>query len=194
MENLRFIRHSSWDEVFETWRKQEGNLEHWKIFAKEKKGFDSWEEWRRYCASLFKAEEREWDLYEVQDPQTTIANFLIGPFQSWQIHFDKDKLTHSFAYLAEHHTDWMRDRVADRKFEVFPEDIQLICVEIEGKGIYVFEGHHRCAAIAYGNHIGKPVTFTRPPTIAYTKLPAEDFHMFEHMLVVGSFHPHFQHA
>lgn len=53
MSSLKFMRDVSWDEVFAEWKAHEGADPVWQAFAREEKGWESWEAWRTHQAAQF---------------------------------------------------------------------------------------------------------------------------------------------
>ena len=81
---LTFIKPTTWEDVFQDWKNREGNDPGWIHCATVLKGWPDWESWRRFTAEQIKADEREWNLYELTDPLHDIPAMLVGPFTGWQ--------------------------------------------------------------------------------------------------------------
>ncbi|HBB37836.1 MAG: hypothetical protein UV82_C0005G0025 [Candidatus Magasanikbacteria bacterium GW2011_GWD2_43_18] len=182
---LIYTDRTSWDEVFRVWKLAEGSDPEWQRFAREEKGYESWDAWRGEQAAAIHAERREWVLYDIPKPNTTIPHFLMGPFQGWQKHYPREEAhTHSFADLVVDHTDWVRshDGIQARASH-FPEQTQFIGIyAVEEDRIILFEGHHRAAAIALRVYEGNPISFSSPPTIALTTMNAADVALVRSLL------------
>lgn len=181
--NFKSLGEVSWPEVFAVWKANEGADPVWQEFAREEKGWGTWEEWRSHQAAQFGAGEREWKIYEVMDPNRSVPEFRLGPFQGWQKHYE-EKNVHTFADLVRDHTEWVRGNVGVRsRLEHFPQGTQFIGLYLEAEdAVVLYEGHHRAAAIALAVYDGKPLKFSRHPTIALTVLSGDDALLLETML------------
>ena len=82
MDGLTFIRDLTWPEVFEIWRANEEHLEKWKELY-TKRGFGTWEAWRKNLIAPMELESRSWKLYRIEQPAKTVAGFHGGPFRGW---------------------------------------------------------------------------------------------------------------
>ena len=109
IHGLNKIKDTSWSEIFQAWQESEGSLTSWQELAKAK-GFDFWEEWRDNTANLIGAKDKDWQLFEISEPNLIIPNFRLGPFQGWQEHFE-NKFQHTFLDLAKTNLDWLKKRI-----------------------------------------------------------------------------------
>ncbi len=175
LKSLQFLKNTTWEEVFATWKEHEGSDPVWQDFAIQKKGWKSWEDWRAYHAGLAGLQKREWKLYEIHNPNDVIPNFVIGPFHIWQGHFE-EKNKHTFADLIQTNIDWVQKHIGvEHRLKTFPEHTQFIGIYIEGDDkIVLFEGHHRCTTVAFAQMQGKPIEFVYNPTIALTVMSKEE--------------------
>jgi hypothetical protein len=144
-EELEFVKDLTWEEVFEIWRKDEEHRDHWKHFWKEK-GFDSWEEWRMRYAEAFKLPERDWKLYFIKSPLTTVPKFRGGPFKSWVERFYEGRNAPTFAELAKHPEVRSHKGILDI-IKHFPPKTTISGV-LTDDGITIVEGMHRASAVA----------------------------------------------
>jgi hypothetical protein len=179
----------SWEDVFQTWKAGEGADPVWQTFAREEKGWESWEAWRRYQSGHMNPESRAWTIYEILEPNKIIPQFRIGPFRGWQQHFD-EKNVHTFADLVRDHADWARENIGVRlRLKDFPRETQFIGLYIKRNDtIVLYEGHHRAAAIALGVHDGMSIAFQTPPTIALTVIEGDEMPMLDRLLEMKSDH------
>lgn len=190
-KNLKFVRDISWDEVFLQWKEREGKDPTWIKVATETKGWPNWESWRGFSAAQFGAQNRKWKLYEVLDPNEQLPNFIIGPFQGWQKHFDascKEWTEHTFADLAQQKPEVLsgNSKIAGI-MRNFPAQTTLIGIYLKSNGkIVCYEGCHRCAAVTLAKSLGVPINFAVNPTIAITEFSPEDEKLFEKILHRGS--------
>ncbi|OGM97560.1 MAG: hypothetical protein A2735_01530 [Candidatus Yanofskybacteria bacterium RIFCSPHIGHO2_01_FULL_41_21] len=153
MENLEFIKSLTQEEVFETWRKGEENIEHWKTFW-ESKGYKSWEEWRRTTHKTLFEKPLKWGLYTVSDPLITIPEWRGGMFHSWNkwfyVNFPekppklKDLLTHPG---VQNH--WYVREIAHNFKDV---ETTLMATRLLNDTINIAEGIHRACAITLMAH------------------------------------------
>lgn len=185
--SLQFLKDVTWEDVFSAWKSAEGQDPIWQRFAVEEKGWDSWENWRRYQSSFIEADKRLWKIYEITDPNKVIPAFRIGPFQGWQQHF-MEKNRHTFADLVRDKTDWVSQNIGVRvRLEHFPDSTQFIGLYVEDEdAIVLYEGHHRAAAIALAIHRGTPITFQTNPTIALTSVAGDVLPLLNRLLEQGS--------
>ncbi len=90
LAQLTYIDSTPWDDVFRVWKHAEGSDPEWQRFAREEKGYESWDAWRGAEASAIQADTREWTLYDIPKPNIVIPQFLMGPFQGWQKPYPQD--------------------------------------------------------------------------------------------------------
>jgi len=190
LNQLKYLNIVSWQEVFDVWKSNEGADPVWQAFAKNEKGWDTWEQWRGYQASILGADEREWKLYEILDPNQVVLKFLIGPFPGWQKHFE-EKNTHTFEYLVSDKTEWVKENIGIKtRREHFPQQTQFIGLYLEDKQkIVMYEGHHRSAAISLAVFENDPIVFTSNPTIALTTITGDSSKLLDHLLVTKANKP-----
>ncbi len=186
MRGLDFIKQLSADEVFSAWQAGEGQIDSWQQVAKEK-GWESWKAWRGFCFDQIKGREREWKLYAITDPGEIIPQFLVGPTQSWQKHFDQP-LVHTFADLLQTVPDWVKENDGVQRFiSQYPTGAQMMGFYLEERDqVMLFEGHHRCAAVALGQAISHPVSFEESPKIAIAVIPQSDEYLLADFLKRGT--------
>jgi hypothetical protein len=155
--NLKLIKSLTPQEVFETWRKIEEPLEHWKDFWLSK-GFKSWKDWRRTThAPLFEKKLR-WNLYKINIPTKSVPKWRGGMFHSWDKWFYnsfkenppqlKDLLTHPGV-----HNHWYIREIANN----FPASTILTALKMPNDDIVIVEGMHRACAITMLAHDNRPL-------------------------------------
>jgi len=145
--NLRYIEDTNWDSIWENWESNEGNNPNW-IEVARSKGYDTWHEWRSQWVAQFHAQNRDWKKYKVENPISTVPDFLIGPTQGWQNNFISDERNkHSFDYLVKS-VNFVTHKKINEIIANFPNTTELIGIELPTKKIVLIEGHHRAAALA----------------------------------------------
>ncbi|WKZ28890.1 MAG: hypothetical protein QY323_05180 [Patescibacteria group bacterium] len=147
LQDLKPIRSLTWEETFAFWRESEGSSPEWLAVAKER-GYDTWEEWRLAYAPHFRLTERAWTLYRVMDPLRTVPEHFHGaPFQGWieRTYGDAGPMP-TFAVIAANLFAKGNGRASAIK-GTFPRRTTVLGVLAE-KGVVIFEGMHRCSAIA----------------------------------------------
>ena len=144
MDNLKYIKDISWEEIFNTWYEREGSREEWQNFATEDKGWPDWKSWRKASADFIEADKRKWKLYEIENPNKFIPQCLIGPWKSWKKNF-AEKNKHTFENLVLTCPDWVKDNEKVQQIKKnFPEKTQFIGIHFKEDGHFViFEGSHR---------------------------------------------------
>ncbi len=171
IQGLKSIRSVTWQEVFAVWKTHEGADPVWQEFARREKGWETWEQWRSYQAAHFDAAEREWMLYEIEQPDEIVPAFRMGPFHGWQKRYE-EKNVHTFQELVRDHHDWVASNSGvQSRMRQFPRRTQFIGMYLENEDVVVlYEGHHRAAAIALAVAQRKPIVFETNPTIALTTI------------------------
>ncbi|TAK95373.1 hypothetical protein EPO05_04430 [Patescibacteria group bacterium] len=80
--SLRFLRPIDWDEIFADWRENEAGQATWKEHW-EKRGFASWDEWRKAYVAPIGPEKLEWFLYVIDNPLQDVPLFFGVPSRAW---------------------------------------------------------------------------------------------------------------
>lgn len=143
-KGLAFIRELEWAEVFGLWGRDESRLPHW-IAHYQKRGFSSWEEWRRSSVKDLQPERLRWCEYRLND-LNIVRSFHGGPFRSWKKKYYGDADTLPFNMLAKK-TELQDDSHINEIIRSFPRESSLIGLK-NGGNIVIIEGMHRCSAIA----------------------------------------------
>ena len=153
MQNLKLINPLTREDVFETWREIEENIEHWKPFW-EAKGHKSWSEWRRATHAPLFAKELNWGLYEVLDPLLAISDWRGSMFHGWSKWFynsfqeQPPKLKDLLAHPGVHNHWYIREIANNFK----GGETILTAVRLPNKDICIAEGMHRACAITMMAH------------------------------------------
>ena len=132
------IKSLSWDEVYKIWENNESDLEHWKIYYKEK-GFASWKDWRKKYIDAYKKLNEKWYLIKVENPIASVPNFHGGNYKGWKENIYEGRELPTFSEMKEH-------SAAGEFLKNFPKETTIIALNTE-IGIIIAEGMHRCAAI-----------------------------------------------
>lgn len=189
IEGLRFEGETTWDDVWQAWRKREGTREDWQQVAREK-GWQSWEEWRNAWVSNFGAQRRRWLRYSILNPLGTVPKFRVGPTQSWQKNFpENERNTHTFATLVEKVSYEQNEKVRGI-LENFPDPTEFIGIVMPDKSIVDIEGHHRATVLAIAAKQERKISFRQLPTIAITPFEKGEEELLNTMLVRGSTKEH----
>ena len=155
MEGLTFIRDLTWPEVFEIWRGNEEKLVKWEEVYK-RRGFDSWEAWRKDLITPWHLDTRTWKLYRIEQPGKTIANFHGGPFRGWTERYYNGATVPTFAEIMKH--PGLQTVHAFKDFITnFPSPTTVTGVQNDD-GIVIIEGMHRCTSIVMADAEGKTLT------------------------------------
>lgn len=188
--NMRFIRETTWHEIFEGWREREANNPGWIECATKIKGWPDWESWRSFTARQFDAENRDWKIFQFENPIEEVPEMLIGPYSGWQSRVVNTNRT-TFKVLLEipdQFEEWRQNVGILSIRDGLPfqtEFIGIIRKDIDK--IVCIEGHHRATAIALANKQGKMIDFSQTPiTIALTELDAENIHVLDEILQRGT--------
>lgn len=148
---LKFIRPTTWEEIFQDWKQHEGSDPGWIHCATVLKGWPDWESWRRFTGEQIGAAGREWNLYEFTDPMREIPDMLVGPFTGWQSKLPAPN-RHTFADLVRMPEQAVplhaHGKVASLMAN-FPPSTTFFGLQLEGtQRIVCIEGHHRATAVA----------------------------------------------
>lgn len=126
------------------------------------KGFNSIAEWRLNTALKLGLDKLNWSTEYLTNPNQTLPNIIVGPYQGWSKFFD-NQLTTSFRQALEipKFFEWCNshDRINPIS-ENFPKPCSLICLRTNDGRLIHIEGGHRICAAAYAEKIGKPISFT----------------------------------
>jgi hypothetical protein len=146
---LELLYPISWHELIRGWENDELGRE-WAEHYKAR-GYTSWTEWRSDRWSMLGCAERAWHLYEIAEPLKTVPAFRGGPFHSW-LPFYEGKISLPFSQIvrkSDHPSQVKIRSVLDH----FPSETTLIGLQ-RGEQILIFEGMHRCCALAVAGQEG----------------------------------------
>ena len=186
---MELLGEIGWEEVFDLWKKREGNDEAWIKCATEIKGWPDWESWRRFSMEQIGAQGRQWKHYVLNDPLSEIPAMLVGPYSGWQSRHP-DTNNFSFADLLERpeqYEQWKTHSKIISLIDNFPADSEFIGLIREDNGrIVCLEGHHRAVAVALAEKDGRDLVFHGSQKISLTTLPRDEIHLLDEMLKRGS--------
>lgn len=187
---MKFIKDTTWEEVFEGWRRREAANPAWIECATKAKGWPDWESWRRFTASLIGAENRRWRIIEFTDPMNEAPAMLIGPFSGWQSRVaNKNRTTfEELLDIEEQREFFSRHGGVRRILEGLPFATEFIgLMRKDTEKIVCIEGHHRAVAVTLAKKQGKPVDFSGiPVSIALAELAADECPLLDEVLERGS--------
>ncbi len=180
---------TSWTNIFATWQANEGQSPDWQNLA-HTKGWNNWEEWRRFSMSLIGAENRTWTDRVIANPWEELPAMLVGPFPGWQKFAPNDrknKLTFREFFEIDEACQFFSTHPGIQKIQKkFPDNTQLIGIRREDTGqIVCLEGHHRAAAVALAEKQGRTIDFGTVH-IALSTLGANETYLLDEMLKRGS--------
>lgn len=186
---MKFIKDTTWQEVFEEWKRKEGSDPGWFNVATKVKGWPDWESWRRFGAKQIGAEQRDWKLYEFDDPTKEVPEMLVGPFTGWQSRLpEKNKCTFAdLVNIPEQYEHFKNHNKVVSMLGEFPPDTEMIGFlrEEDGK-IICLEGHHRAVTVAIAEKEGKKIDFKGKVRIALAELKKEEKDLMDKVLERGT--------
>ncbi len=143
--SLKYIRPTSWKEVFDTWRELEAWQKSWKQHWTER-GFDTWDEWRKAYIEPYQPTNLSWELYEITEPLKDAPYFYGTPTKGWIEKAYAGETTLQLKELAQHPILKDNEKINDIKRN-FPAETMLTGVVYDNK-IVLLEGMHRANALA----------------------------------------------
>lgn len=180
---MKFIKNTTWPEVFESWRQKEASNLDWIECATKIKGWPDWESWRSFTAQQISAENREWKIFEFTNPTEEIQKMLVGPFSSWQSGvLNKNKTTfEELLKIPEQYERFSKHSYVLSILNGLPFSTELIgLVRKDINKIVCIEGHHRATAIALAKKQRRRLDFTNTPiTIALAELNVEECQLLD---------------
>ena len=151
---LTEIGPTSWEEVFSIWRNGEANIPRW-VDHYERRGFDSWDEWRKSTIQDLKAEKLNWKIYRLHDSQKAVPHFYGGPFRAWMQKYYGGSPIAPFSEIIEHE-EVQKSQLVREMIENFPKKTTLIGLLADDK-VVILEGLHRCSALAVAAQKGMKI-------------------------------------
>lgn len=187
---MKFIKDTNWQNIFEKWREREASNPGWIECATKIKGWSDWESWRSFTAKQFDAENREWKIFQFENPVEEIPEMLIGPYSGWQSRvINKNRTTFSeLLEIADQYDEWSKHPGILAIIEGLPFATELIgVVRKDIDKIVCIEGHHRAMAITLAKKRGQIIDFSKTPiTIALTELTADNCYLLDDILQRGT--------
>jgi len=186
---MKFVRATSWKEIFAGWKLREANDPGWIKCATEVKGWPDWESWRRFTAQQIGAEKLYWEIQEFSDSMNEISEMLIGPYSGWQARAtEKNKNSfNDLVSIPEQFDYWKNVNKINSIIENFPSSAQMIgLIRDDNNKIVCIEGHHRATAVAVAKKLGKEINFKTPVQIAVAHISADQVDMFDRVLARGT--------
>ena len=174
MENKKL----TFDEVFKIWLDAEvTQIEGRDILTvAQSKGFNSIVEWRLKTALRLGMDTKKWTLETITNPNTTLPNIIVGPYQGWSKFFD-NRLNTTFSQALEipEFLAWCNthDRIVPLS-QNFPLPTSVILFRKANGELIHIEGGHRICAVAYRNKLGNPIDFQNKPPVTAAVALIED--------------------
>lgn len=187
---MRLIKNTTWEKVFESWKKRESSNPDWIRCATEIKGWPDWESWRKHSASQIMAEKRDWQIHEFTDPIREIPAMLVGPYSGWQSRLPQKNVA-TFEDLLSIPKQLEKFSKHDGVISIMnglPFTTEFIgIVRDDINKIVCLEGHHRATAIGLVKKQGKEIDFSGiKVTIALSHLLKDEVHLLDEILKRGS--------
>lgn len=187
---MRFVKDTTWESVFAGWKEREASNPGWIDCATRIKGWPDWESWRRFSASLIKADQRDWQVFQFEDPAKEVGEMLVGPYSGWQKKvFNKNKTTFSeFLDITDNFDFYSQHEGVFAIMKGLPFETELIGLIREDNGkIVCLDGHHRAVAISLAKKLGREIDYSNVKMkIALAHLRREEIDLFDQMLSRGS--------
>ncbi len=186
---MKFIKNTTWDEVFEGWKNREANNPGWINCATKIKGWPDWESWRKFSASQFEADKRDWKIFAFTDPLNEIPEMLVGPYSGWQRRLPEknSKTFNDLLNIPEQNEFWKKHDGVLSIINGFPFPTEFIGLHRGDNGkIVCMEGHHRATSITLAKKQGKIIDLGNDITIALADLGKNEIDLLDRMLKRGS--------
>ncbi|MEK7160780.1 MAG: hypothetical protein AAB724_02005 [Patescibacteria group bacterium] len=191
MEDLIFVKNTTWPEVFEGWKNREANDPDWINCAVNIKGWPDWVSWRGYTAAQFGSEKREWKVYRIVDVNKVAPAMLVGPYTGWQKRLPAKNIL-SFAEMLEapkNYEEFSKNDKVQGLMKNWPVSTQFIgAIRADNKKIVCVEGHHRATAVALAVKNNQPIKFGEV-SIALCELALGEEKLVDEALAKGSQRP-----
>lgn len=142
---LEFIKAIEWPEIFNQWREREAEQVSWKKHW-EKRGFDSWDEWREAYAAPLEPQNIRWSLYKISNPINDLPLFYGTPTRGWIDKAYGGKKTMLLKDLVQLPIITENEKVLSIKKD-FPK-VTMLTGLIYENNIILVEGQHRAGALA----------------------------------------------
>ena len=192
MEDLIFIKNTTWPEVFEGWQDREAKDPGWIECATKIKDWSDWESWRKYTATQLRADNREWKIYKITDANKVVPAMLVGPYTGWQNRLSVRNVL-SFAEMLkipENYEALSKNDKVLGMMKNWPANTQFIgAVRADNNKIVCVEGHHMATTIALAAKNGQPLPLVDEITIALCGLALGEEKLLDEALARGSQKP-----
>ncbi len=174
------VRRVTWKEVFDYWRESEVGRGWDKLWRD--RGFESWDQWRMTYATQLGLPHAFWDEFVVsRDPREFASGLWAGGFNGWADYWPESTQSARFSQIAEHPDLPNNDKVK-KLVEDFPEETTIMLLNFATEHI-VFEGMHRCAALALMKKLGRSVDTQLRAFVAH--VPVKRSSLFQHANRLG---------
>jgi hypothetical protein len=147
--SLEFVGPLKWPEIFNAWRAGEAHQESWKKHW-EKRGFSSWEEWRKNYAEALDPKKLDWFLYDVKNPVQDFPLFYGVPSRGWIKKAYGGETTKQLKEIANLPIVKDNPKISDIQ-KNFPLQTLFTGILKDDK-IILIEGMHRACALAGWNN------------------------------------------
>lgn len=186
---MKLLENVTWQDVFQGWEAREALNPGW-IKCAQEKGWPNWQAWRSFNASQFQAETRSWQRFVFESPMEEIPNMLLGPYESWQRHFEV-KNQANFAELLQIpqvQKRFLEETRIQEMVDALPFTTEWIGLIREDSGkIVCLDGHHRATAFTLAKQQGRRLDFKNIQlTIALALLPTKECDLLERMRLRGT--------
>ncbi|MBD3281754.1 hypothetical protein GF391_03335 [Candidatus Uhrbacteria bacterium] len=190
---MQVIKPTTWEEVFQSWRDNEAHNPGWIRCATEIKGWPDWESWRRYMAGKLKLEKKDWELYRFSNPLAEVSEMLVGPFTAWQKNLPvKNVLSFGeFLEVPEKYEQFSNHDTVRKMMDSMPfTSFMTGLIREDNRKLVCIEGHHRAAALALANKLGRKIDFGDEVLyISLSLLPKDELYLLDKALELGSEKP-----
>lgn len=187
---MKFVHNTTWQEVFEGWRRRESNNPEWIECATRIKGWPDWESWRSFTAEQLNAKNRDWKIYKFENPIEEIPNMLMGPYSGWQSGvINKNESTfQDLLEIPSQYEQWCQHSGVLSIMKGLPFETEFIgLIRKDVDKIVCLDGHHRATAIALAKKQNIKIDFSKiEVTIALTEWASEDYQLLEEILQRGT--------
>ena len=189
---MHFLKKTTWSDVFADWQEREATNPDWVTLAKEK-GWSDWKSWRLHTADQLDAKNREWSLFQFDDPIAKIPKILMGPYKGWQSRSTEPNTASFFDLLSipANYQHFLQCEPVIEMRQDLPFATTLIGLrDTESGNIICLDGHHRCTAITIASMDGQQFDFSNAPiTIALCDITKKDLPILDTILSNGTEKP-----